>query len=355
MHLIRSQARLKRVYYRLHKRKLVSLWLATAAASIASISTLVWASALQDPASKATARDGPPEWAYGTAPSAPQKSTPLDPSPQRVPLSKLAFTRSQIMDPYGPADWFPPDHPAMPAIVSHGRRPPIWACGLCHYPNGKGRPENAGVAGLPVSYFIHQMHDFREGLRTSADIRKKNTNLMIAYAKAMTDDEIKAAATYYGGMPWTPWIRVVEASTVPKTRLSVGMYLPLEIGGREPIGRRIIEMPEDAVRTEELRDPRSGFIAYVPPGSVRQGERLVKTGGDRTQPCGLCHGVGLLGLGPIPGIAGRSPSYLARQMFDMKKGTRKGEWTELMKPVVAHLTDDDVLDIVAYTASLRPQ
>lgn len=338
----------------LRRRTPTHRWLATTAASIASLVILIQASASLRTTSSSTAKDAPPEWAYGTAVSAPGETARDDSNPLHVPLSPLAFTRSQIINPYGPADWFPGDHPSMPDIVAHGRRPAVWACGLCHYPNGKGRPENAGVAGLPASYFIRQMEAFREGLRKSADDRKKNTNLMIAYAKAMSDAEIKAAALYYGAMSWTPWIRVVEAATVPKTRLSVGMYLPLESGGREPIGRRIIEIPEDAVRTEDLRDPRSGFIAYVPVGSLKRGARLVKTGGTKTRACGPCHGANLTGIGPIPGIAGRSPSYVARQLYDMKHGARTGEWTELMKPVVEHLSEDDLLDIAAYTASVRP-
>ena len=61
-----------------------------------------------------------------------------------------------------------------------------------------------------------------------------------------------------------------------------------------------------------------------------------------------------MGLGPVPGIAGRSPSYLARQMYDMQAGARRGEWTELMKPVVAKLTDEDFVNISAYVASLPP-
>ena len=44
-----------------------------------------------------------------------------------------------------------------------GKRPDVRACSLCHYPNGKGRPENAGVSGLPVSYFMQTMADFRNG------------------------------------------------------------------------------------------------------------------------------------------------------------------------------------------------
>jgi cytochrome c553 len=38
----------------------------------------------------------------------------------------------------------------------------------------------------------------------------------------------------------------------------------------------------------------------------------------------------------------------------MQQGFRKGTWTELMKPVVANLTDEDMMNIAAYTASLMP-
>jgi cytochrome c553 len=198
------------------------------------------------------------------------------------------------------------------------------------------------------------MSDFINGNRKSAEPRKANTNAMIAIAKAMTDEEIKAAAEYYGSMPWTPWIKVVEANMVPKTHISGGLFLALEGNDKEPIGRRIIEVPEDAEATETLRNPRSGFIAYAPPGSVKKGAALVTTGGGKTLPCAPCHGADLKGLGPVPGIAGRSPSYLVRQMYDMQAGTRKGVWTPLMTKVVSQLSEDDMLDIVAYTASLKP-
>jgi cytochrome c553 len=118
---------------------------------------------------------------------------------------------------------------------------------------------------------------------------------------------------------------------------------------------RIIETPENVEHTEILRDPRSGFIAYVPPGSVKKGEALVTSGGSgKTVACAVCHGADLRGMGPVPGLAGRSPSYLARQMHDMQAGARHGEWTELMKPVVARLTEDDLVSITAYLASRTP-
>jgi cytochrome c553 len=315
------------------------------------------------------ANDGPPPpWAYGfpSAPSATPVAAPAaapaaaaapvpDVSPKQVPGSSASFTLAQIRDGFGPADWFPGDHPAMPEIVAHGKRPEVRACSLCHYPNGKGRPENAGVAGLPVAYFVQTMADFKSGSRTSADTRKANTNLMIAYAKAMTDDEVKAAAEYFGAMKWTPWIKVVETATVPKTRIAGGMFLKLDGGGSEPIGDRIIEVADDAERTESLRDPRSAFTAYVPVGSLKKGEALVTKGGSgKTTPCSVCHGADLKGLGPVPGIAGRSPSYTVRQLFDTQHGTRHGVWADLMKPVVANLTNDDMLAIAAYTASRTP-
>jgi len=236
------------------------------------------------------AADALPAWAYGEStannpaggaevrPARAPRPAP-DNSLKHVPGSASEFTRAQIGDRFGPADWYPGDHPAMPEIVAHGRKPDIWACALCHYPNGKGRPENAGVAGLPVSYFIHQMNDFRSGLRKSADAQKKNTNLMIVYAKAMTDDEIKSAAEYFGAMKWTPWIKVVETDSVPKTRLSAGMFLPLEGSQKEPLGQRIIEMPERPDATEVLRDSRSGFIACT----VWQREKRRSSGHDRSR------------------------------------------------------------------------
>jgi cytochrome c553 len=300
----------------------------------------------------------PPVWAYAIPAPPPAGAAPAAPdtSPKQLPGSSLTFTRQQISDGFGPADWFPGDHPTMPDIVAHGKRPDARACGLCHYPNGKGRQENAGISGLPVSYFIQQMNDFRNGVRKSAEPRKANTNAMITIAKALTPEEIRQSAEYFAAMPWTPWVRVVEASTVPKMESRGGIWVPLEGAAKEPLGNRIMETPENAERTEILRDPRSGFVAYVPSGSVKKGEALVKTGGNgRTEACGVCHGSDLMGLGPVPGIAGRSPSYLARQMFDMQAGARHGEWADLMKPVVAKLTEEDLVNISAYVASLMPK
>ena len=141
---------------------------------------------------------------------------------------------------------------------------------------------------------------------------------------------------------------------MPKTRIQGGMFLRLEGTETEPLGNRIIEAPEDTERTEVLRDPRSGFVAYAPVGSIKKGQALATTGGNgKTIACANCHGANLQGLGPVPGIGGRSPSYLVRQMHDMQTGNRKGNWTALMKPVVDKLTAEDLVSVAAYVASLR--
>ncbi len=121
--------------------------------------------------------------------------------------------------------------------------------------------------------------------------------------------------------------------------------------GTEPIGSRILELPEDSERTL-LRDSRSGFIAYVPVGALAKGEELVRTGGGKTIQCTVCHGEDLNGIGSVPSIAARSPSYLVRQLYDMQQGTRRGPMAALMQPVVANLTSDDMLNIAAYVASM---
>ena len=321
-----------------------------------------FASILAVAALNATAQH--PSWAYGFveppppagAPAAGAAAAPApDTTPRSVPGSQRTYTRAELGNGFAPSDWFPSDHPPLPEIVAHGRRDAqINACGLCHYPSGQGRQENSGISGQPYDYFVQTMMDFKNDLRHSADPRKTNTGRMIGFAKAMTDAEIKETARYFSSIPWTQYIKVVETKTVPKTRMNGGMFVKLEGNETEPIGNRIVETPEDFERTE-LRDPHSGFVAYVPVGSVKAGETLVKTGGNgRTTQCAVCHGPTLEGLGPVPGIAGRSPSYIVRQLYDMQVGTRKGVWTPLMKPVVDKLTAEDLVAIGAYTSSLKP-
>jgi cytochrome c553 len=125
-------------------------------------------------------------------------------------------------------------------------------------------------------------------------------------------------------------------------------------GGTEPIGNRIITLPQDEARARS-RDPNSGFIAYVPVGSIKKGEALVRTGGGgKTIACGICHGDDFKGLANVPRLAGTHPIYIARQLYIFKNGERNGLGAQLMRKPVAQLTDEDIVNISAYLGSLAP-
>jgi len=295
--------------------------------------------------------DGPPAWAYPVNPPGLTES-PDDGSRLRVPDSEAAFTLTQIRDLNFCPDWHPDDHPPMPEIVAWGRKPAVLACGSCHRADGSGGPENARVAGLPAAYIAQQMADFKSGARKTS-VPGRNPERMVEIANAITTEEIKAAADYFSALKPRPAIKVAEAVNAPKTRIVDWHLAEAATPGKELLGQRIIEVPENLEQFER-RDGRSRWVAYVPPGSVQRGQKLVTSGGGKTVPCGICHGQDLKGLGPIPGIAGRSTSYLIRQLYDFRAGVRGGDASALMKPVVEKLSMDDMISLAAYAASLNP-
>ena len=299
---------------------------------------------LAGPAAVAAAEDL--DWAYPVTP----KPEPLDAVVlKQMPGSTRQYTQAQIDDPFNAPDWYPDDHPVMPSIVAHGVKPAVQACARCHLPSGDGHPESSSLAGLPVAYTLRQMAAFRNGERKG--IRTTN---MAAFAKAISDDDVRAAAEYFAALKPGVWTKVIETDTVPKTFVGAGaMRFAVAEGGNEPIGNRIIVLPQDAYRAHS-RDARSGFIDYVPTGSIAKGEALVAGGGGKTIPCAICHGPALKGLGEVPGIVGRPPTYVVRQLNDMQTGNRSGSLVELMKAVVAKLTMDDMVAIAAYLGSREP-
>jgi cytochrome c553 len=132
------------------------------------------------------------------------------------------------------------------------------------------------------------------------------------------------------------------------------MRFATEGGETEPIGDRIIVLPKDETEAK-LRDPHSGFIDNVPSGSIARGQALATTGGNgRTVPCGVCHGPDLRGMGEVPPITGRTATYMYRQLNDIKNGTRVGTAVALMKPVVANLSDSDLIALAAFLESRNP-
>jgi cytochrome c553 len=267
----------------------------------------------------------PPEWAYVVRPADQAKPLVLRPAP----------------------DWHPADHAPMPAIVARGRAPAVVACGYCHRADGSGGPENATLSGLSAEYMTRQVADFRSGARTGSEPLRLPTATMAAVVRAATDSEIAVAVRYFAAEPYLPHVTVVESDTAPSIRIS-GWLLVAGDGPWEPVGRRIIELPDDQEQFER-RDTHARRTAWVPPGSIAKGKALVATIN-----CASCHGPGLHGLEPAPALAGRSPVYILRQLYDFKSGARAGSMGGPMKLVTEQLTLDEMIAAAAYVASLPP-
>src|SRR5881628_2488080 len=290
---------------------------------------------------------GLPDWAFNI----PDKIQPTAVRPEgivRAPGSAKEYDAATIAGNATPPDWFPDEHPAAPRSV-RGDTGIAMACGACHLMSGQGHPESADIAGMPAEYLIRQMAYYKAGTR-------KDDARMGPIAKIMSDEDVRQAAEYFAALKPRVWVKVIETATPPRTFIATsGRHRVLHPdGGIEPIGRRILQIPEDPYRTE-IRDPHSGFIAYVPPGSIIRGEALVKSGGSgKTLPCAQCHGEGLTGKGEVPRLAGLQPLYVARQLFDIRYGSSAGKAAALMKAVVTNLAEDDIIAISAYVASLPP-
>ena len=306
---------------------------------------LTSAVAAQNP-TPTTIPNGLPEWAYNI-PDKVQPPEPKVPNVVRVAGSSKELEASAIAGNANPPDWFPDEHPAPPRSV---KGPMPNACGSCHLMSGQGHPESADIAGMPAEYIIRQMAYFKSGAR-------KEEARMGPIARAVADEDVRQAAEYFAAIKPAPFVKVIEAATPPKTYVSADARHRriMPDGGTEPIGRRIIQIPEDPMQVT-VRNPHSGFIAYVPPGSIKKGEGLVKTGGGgKTIQCAICHGDALTGLGEVPRIAGLQPVYIARQLIQMQNGTSAGANAALMKKVVAKLSEDDIIAISAYLGSLPPR
>jgi cytochrome c553 len=289
----------------------------------------------------------PQHWAYPIVVEKPIAPGSDATGPLQIPGSSRSYTGVQIDDLSNPPDWFPDSHAPAPAVVTAGAGKSVPACGACHLMSGMGHPESSHLAGLPAEYIVRQLGEFKSGAR-------KEPTRMNGIVKDLTDDDAKQAAAWFAALKPLQWTKVVESATVPKTYIGKGrMRFVAAEGGSEPIGSRIIEVPQDPINAAR-RDPRTGFIAYVPPGSLKKGETLVRSGASGVMSCVICHGVSLKGIDDAPPIAGISPLYAFRQLHGFQTGARAGAWSVKMQPVVEKLSEDDMIAIAAYLGSLAP-
>jgi cytochrome c553 len=292
------------------------------------------------------------QYAYPVAPQGLPAPDPTKTFQAKGTTTGMKLTMAQINNQFGPPDWFPDEHPTMPAMVKNGRAPHVRACMLCHLPNGNGHPESASVSGLTANYIVEQMHEFRDGNRMN-----NRAPVMIEMAKDITEPELKEAADYFASIKpeQQKWIKVVEGKA-PKNHVGPG-GMRFKDEGNETIDiapTMIYEVAENG-EGAELRDQHAGFMDYVPAGSIKKGEALATTGGNgKTIQCAVCHGPEFKGLGDVPRLSGRGAYYLLRQLNDIKTGARKGAPVALMQAVVAKLSDEDMVNLVAYMASRQP-
>ena len=299
-----------------------------------------------------------PAWLFPIPPPStpPSEAALQDPTPLHVPGSDVSFTLARTRDLFAVPDWFPAEHTPMPAAVEFGRKPDAYACGFCHLPDGRGRPENATVAGLPAEYIVRQVQDYASHLRRSAwaDPPYKPTVMMLQLAGTVTEADLAAAANYFAAQPLRQRrAEVIEAVTIPRMRAAAWIYVTDEGGGEEALGERIVEASLDFER-HERRDPNTPYVAYVPKGSLERGHAIATTARGDAAACTSCHGPDLRGVGLVPPLAGRSPTYLLRQLVAFRTGARGGDASVPMQPIVSTLEFGDMIAVAAYAGSLPP-
>ena len=305
--------------------------------------------------SPAQAQEAPPAWAYHITPdgSPPLPAKVDDGAKRTFPGSEVSMTLTETRNRFLANDWHPTSHPAMPEPVLHGRKPNTYACGLCHRAEGQGGPESANISGLSKDYIVRQVQDMRSHARQTAVDQRIPIVVKSQVFNSVTDAELIEAAAYFSSLPSRSYLKVVEADVVPKTAAYAnGFLVPAPEGGTEPLGQRIIEIPDDVDRFE-LRDSRAPLTAFVPRGSVERGRALAESGGEAGLACAACHGEGLKG-GIGPRLAGQYATYIVRQLHDLKTGRRKGEQAGQMAATVEKLTLTDMIALAAYAASLTP-
>lgn len=238
----------------------------------------------------------------------------------------------------------------MPQIILHDHKP-TRPCAECHLVNGAGVPATAQIMGLTKAYILEQFDAFRHGQRgTSAP---RTTQDMANEARNVSAADLQLAADYFSQLNFVPHTRVVETATVPMMHWKYFVQVPDTSTAREAIGERIVETPVSFDDYQHGSD-RTTYIAYVPPGSIARGEVLATRGDGATPACESCHGAKLQGVGIIPPLAGRSPTYIVRELILFRTGQRTNPEAAPMRQEASQLSVDDMIAVAAYAASRKP-
>jgi cytochrome c553 len=288
---------------------------------------------------------GPGEWAFPGGGAANSTSEPLVSDEVRLPGSPVVFHQSAFHGMAQAIDWFPDAHPPAPEVVLHATGDGGYPCGYCHLADGRGRPENARLQGLPIDYIVEQVEAFASGARRAALPDYMPTRYMIEVAHAIKPADIEAAAVYFSQFEPQSHTQIIEAATIPAAASWRFVYR-FDRSRQEALGQRIVEGPVDG-EAFELRDPETRYIAYVPQGAIARGRAIAEQGASGGPACVSCHGPALIG------IAGASPTFLARQLMGFRSKARNDPGAVPMQEVAGQLTDAQIIDVAAFVASSR--
>lgn len=289
-------------------------------------------------------------WAFPQFPPPPDPHAPKsDPNKIiHVAGSTRSYTQAQLNA--SAPDWFPQNHPAMPQIILHDHKP-ARHCAECHLVNGAGVPATAQITGLPKAYILEQFAAFRHGQRGTSAPRTAQD--MANEARNVSDADLQLAADYFSQLEFAPHTRVFETATVPKMHWKYFVQVPDKGNAREAIGDRIVEAPVNFDDYQYGSD-RATYIAYVPPGSIARGAVIAAKGAGAAPACESCHGAKLQGAGMIPPLAGRSPTYIVRELILMRTGKRTNPEAAPMRLEASQLSVRDMIAVAAYAASRKP-
>jgi cytochrome c553 len=282
-------------------------------------------------------------WAFPGPGAATNAAEPPASEVMRLPGSPVILHQSNF-DGAEAIDWFPNAHPPAPAVVLHAKGNGFYPCGYCHMPDGRGRPENARLQGLPADYIVEQVKAFANGTRRAA-MPYMPTRYMAAVAHAIQPADLQAAAAYFSQFEPRSHTQIIEAATIPAAA-AWHFVFRFDPSKHEALGQRIIEGPADPERSE-LRDPETRYLAYVPEGAVARGRVIAEHGASGGPACVSCHGEALIG------IAGASPTFLARQLMAFRSKARNDPSAAPMQAVAGPLTDAQIIDAAAYVGSRR--
>ena len=116
--------------------------------------------------------------------------------PATFPADSKTYTTAYIVDRFTVPDWFPKIR-SMPRPVRQGRKPDAYACGYCHLPTALGRPENAESRRSSQGVHYRAGQRFQERIAPQLGSPHGSITHMILAAKAVTPEEVEAAADYF--------------------------------------------------------------------------------------------------------------------------------------------------------------